>query len=429
MKVLVVGGGGREHALVSRLASNSSTSEILCAPGHPGIAESAECIPIGVDDIAGLVELASERRPDLVVVGPEAPLAAGLADALDQFAVFGPSAGGARLESSKSYAKDLMRSKGIPTANSVSFGDPGEAIHYVRKLDRPVVVKADGLAAGKGVTVCDSPEEAAEAIRQAMVGLRFGSAGNTVLIEERLFGPELSMLAFCDGRTVLPMQPAQDFKRALDGDRGPNTGGMGSYSPVPACTADVFDEAVGSVLEPIAEALRERGERYVGVIYAGLMLTEEGLKVIEFNCRFGDPETQALLPRLRSDLAEVMIASVEGSLGGASLEWSRQACVTVVASSGGYPDKPDFPTGFPIEGLTGSSPGDGVAVFHSGTALKDGRVVTAGGRVLSISALGPDIAQARKKAYEHMEQISFEGMHIRSDIAAEASRLETAQPA
>lgn len=421
MRVLVIGGGGREHALVWALSRSSSVNEIICAPGNPGIAALAECFSVKSGDIEGLVDLAQRVHPDLVVVGPEAPLAAGLADALrDEFAVFGPTASGARLESSKSYAKELMASKAIPTAASASFTRAGEAIEYVEKLNRPVVVKADGLAAGKGVAVCDDVNQAAAAIEQAMVGLRFGPAGTKVLIEDRLSGPELSILAFCDGKSVLPMQAAQDFKRALDGDRGSNTGGMGSYSPVPVCTPQVFEQAVDSVLEPIAEALAEHGERYVGVIYAGLMLTEDGLKVIEFNCRFGDPETQALLPRLDSDLAEVMVASVEGSLAGAALQWSNDACVTVVAASRGYPDEKEFETGFPIRGLPDGGAGEGVLVFHSGTGLKDGQVVTAGGRVISVSALGTGIAEARAKAYEHMKGISFQGMHYRTDIAAAA---------
>lgn len=422
MRVLVVGSGGREHAIVWALSRSASVTEIVCAPGNPGIAELADCSPEKAEDTKALVELARYRRPDLVVIGPEAPLAAGLADVLSEdFAVFGPRASGARLESSKSYAKGLMAAKAIPTAASASFRRPAEAIAYVRERGRPVVVKADGLAAGKGVTVCENAGQAEAAIDQAMVGLRFGEAGRTILVEDRLFGQELSLLAFCDGKTVLPLQPAQDYKRALDGDGGSNTGGMGSYSPVPICTPDVFDEAVQLVLEPIAQALAEQGETYVGVIYAGLMLTEGGLKVIEFNCRFGDPETQALLPRLKTDLGEVMAACVDGALAGESLDWSSEACVTVVAASRGYPDKKGFPTGLPVTGLGDVGSGEDVLVFHSGTARVEDRVVTAGGRVVSVSALGDDIAQARKKAYEGMNQISFPGMHYRTDIAARAA--------
>lgn len=412
--------------MVWALGRRSSVDEILCAPGNPGIARVAECVPVNADNIDGLIELSGRRRPDLVVVGPEAPLAAGLADALgEDFAVFGPRSSGARLESSKTYAKKLMADAGIPTAGSRSFRRPDEAIRYVREREGPVVIKADGLAAGKGVTVCEDEEQAVAAIEQAMVGRRFGDAGATILVEDRLSGPELSVLAFCDGKTVLPMQPAQDFKRALDADRGLNTGGMGSYSPVPVCTPAVSEEAVQAVLEPIAAALAEQGESYVGVIYAGLMLTEQGLKVIEFNCRFGDPETQALLPRLETDLAGVMMAAVEGTLAGTALRWRPDACVTVVAASDGYPDRQSFATGFPISGLPGP-PGGDVLVFHSGTAMKGEQVVTAGGRVISVSALGPDIARARKKAYEQMDRISFQGMHYRSDIAASAADLEAA---
>lgn len=429
-----MGGGGREHALVWALARSSSVGDIVCAPGNPGIAQLADCVNVKAADIEGQVDLARRQRPDLVVIGPEAPLAGGLSDALSpDFAVFGPSAGAARLESSKLYAKGLMAAKSIPTAACASFDRPADAMRYVLERDRPVVVKADGLAAGKGVTVCATSADATRAIQQAMVDMRFGEAGSTVLIEERLYGPELSILAFCDGKTVLPMQPAQDYKRVLDGDLGSNTGGMGSYSPVPACTPEVFDEAVTRVLEPVAEVLHERGETYVGVIYAGLILTGEGLKVIEFNCRFGDPETQALLPRLQTDLAQLMLACVERSLAGERLDWRPEACVSVVAASQGYPDQANFATGFAISGLAGPGEGDGegdedVLIFHSGTALREHQVVTAGGRVVSISALGAGIAQARKKAYETMKGISFQGMHFRTDIAAAAAALDTDRP-
>jgi len=418
-----VGGGGREHALVWALSHSSRVDEIVCAPGNPGIAELAECVPTQADDMSHLVELARSLRPGLVVVGPEAPLVAGLADSLERFApVFGPTSSGARLEGSKSFAKELMAAKSIPTAESQVFDQAEQAIAYVEQLGGPAVVKADGLAAGKGVTVCDDVEAAREAITKTMVDMRFGEGGSRVVVERRLTGPELSILAFCDGKTVLPMQAAQDFKRALDSDRGSNTGGMGSYSPVPVCTPSVFQQAQDLVLDPIAEALADQGTHYVGVIYAGLMLTEEGMKVIEFNCRFGDPEIQALIPRLDSDLAELMMASIEGSLAGMNPEWKNESCVTVVAASEGYPDELRISTGFPIDGLAAAGQTDGVVVFHSGTASKSGKVVTAGGRVLSISALGPDIARARDRAYAAMSKISFHGMQFRTDIAAVAAQ-------
>ncbi|MGI8426756.1 MAG: phosphoribosylamine--glycine ligase [Actinomycetota bacterium] len=427
MKALVIGGGGREHALVWALSRSSRVGEIVCAPGNPGISELAECVATRADDISHLVELARSIRPDLVVVGPEAPLVAGLADALERHApVFGPSSSGARLEGSKAFAKDLMASKSIPTAESRTFDNAGEAFSFVEDFGRPVVIKADGLAAGKGVTVCDDTAAARDAITKTMVDLRFGEAGSRIVVEERLTGPELSILAFCDGKTVLPMQAAQDFKRALDSDLGSNTGGMGSYSPVPVCTPSIFRQAQDVVLGPIAEALAEQGTHYVGMIYAGLMLTDEGLKVIEFNCRFGDPEIQALIPRFDSDLAEVMAASIEGSLAGMELKWKPDSCVTVVAASEGYPDEPRISTGFPIEGLTEAGQQDRVVVFHSGTGTKTGRTVTAGGRVLSISALGVDIAEARDRAYAAISKISFHGMQFRSDIAAVADSRVTA---
>ncbi|MGH2809924.1 MAG: phosphoribosylamine--glycine ligase, partial [Actinomycetota bacterium] len=357
-----------------------------------------------------------------VVVGPEAPLVAGLADALEgKTKVFGPTAAGARLEGSKSFAKQLMAEKGIPTASARSFSDPVAAISYVHELGGRVAVKADGLAAGKGVTVCDDPAEAEAAIREAMIDGRFGEAGATVLVEERLHGPELSILAFCSGKTVLVMQAAQDFKPVSEGNKGPNTGGMGSYSPVPIASEKIRRQAVEEILEPIAAAVEERSGGYVGVIYAGLMLTAQGLKVIEFNCRFGDPETQALLPRLESDLAEVMMAAVDGDLAGAKLRWSEHSCVCVVAASKGYPQDPDMRTGLAISGLDTAAELKDVVVFHSGTGFSPqspDTVVTAGGRVLSVSGLGPGVEEARNNAYRALNMISFEGMHYRKDIAA-----------
>jgi len=314
-----------------------------------------------------------------------------------------------------------MASKRIPTARARWFDDPQAALTYAEGLGSKVVVKVDGLAAGKGVTVCDDAGQARTAIDDAMVARRFGEAGARVLIEERLHGPELSILAFVDGKSVLPMAPAQDFKRIFDGDEGPNTGGMGSYSPVPVCTPQVSQQVVDQVLEPIAEALLEQGENYVGVIYAGLMLSEAGLRVIEFNCRFGDPETQAIPPRLTSDLAEVMSACVEGCLPSVKLEWSNQACVCVVAASPGYPVTTSA-EGAAISGVAAAEQMPGVSVFHSGTKLRDGTLVTAGGRVLSVSALGENLAEAQKRAYQALKHISFEGMQHRTDIASAAAR-------
>lgn len=421
MKVLVVGGGGREHALAWALARSPSVTEVHAAPGNPGIARLATCHPVGVGDIPGLVDLAASLGTDLVVIGPEAPLAAGLADALEMrgIAAFGPKKSGARLEASKTFAKQIMEFAQIPTAHARTFESARAAVAYVEELDCPVVVKADGLAAGKGVTVCDGPGDAKAAILEAMEQHRFGDAGNSVLIEERMEGPELSILAFCDGVTVLPLPAAQDFKRSLDGDRGPNTGGMGSYSPVPIATDGVIDQAMDQILNPVASQLAQMGRHYVGVIYAGLMLTSAGLKVVEFNCRFGDPETQAILPRLESDLGELMIATTQGSLAGMKVACSDQACVSVVAASGGYPEADPLKTGFEITGLEEAEK-LGVQIFHSGTTEREGKLVTSGGRVLSVSALGDDIRGARELAYRALGEISFDGMRHRSDIASMA---------
>ena len=435
MIVLVVGGGGREHALAWALARSPSVSEVHAAPGNPGIAGVAQCHPVGVGDIAGLTDLAVHLGAGLVVIGPEAPLAAGLADALMERGVtaFGPRKSGARLESSKTFAKQVMEFAGIPTAGARSFVSAADAISYVEELAGPVVVKADGLAAGKGVTVCDGPSDARAAIVEAMEQRRFGNAGSTVLIEERMTGPELSILAFCDGSTVLPLPAAQDFKRSLEGDLGPNTGGMGSYSPVPIATDGVLDQAMDQVLQPVVDQLAKMGRTYVGVIYAGLMLTAAGLKVVEFNCRFGDPETQAILPRLESDLGELMAASTEGSLAGMKVSCSERACVCVVAASGGYPEADPLPTGFEISGLE-SAEVPGVQVFQAGTALvprgaggageQTQKLVTSGGRVLAVSALGDDLAAARDLAYRSLAGIHFEGMRYRSDIAQQAAEQQ-----
>ncbi len=424
MRLLVVGGGGREHALAWTLARSPSVTEVHAAPGNPGIAQVAQCHAVGLGDIGALTDLVAHLGVDLVVIGPEAPLAAGLADALlDRgIAAFGPRKSGARLESSKTFAKQVMEFAGIPTAEARSFETAGQAIEYVEKLGGPVVVKADGLAAGKGVTVCDGLSDARAAILDAMEQRRFGDAGSTVLVEERMTGPELSILAFCDGATVLPLPAAQDFKRSLDDDQGPNTGGMGSYSPVPIATDGVLDQAMDQVLKPVADQLAKMGRTYVGVIYAGLMLTAVGLKVVEFNCRFGDPETQAILPRLQSDLGELMAASTQGSLSGMKVSCSDRACVSVVAASGGYPEADPLPTGFVISGLEAAAQLPGVQIFHAATAERDGELITSGGRVLSVSALGDDIAAARSLAYRALGNISFEGMRYRTDIAERTAR-------
>jgi phosphoribosylamine--glycine ligase len=426
MRVLLVGGGGREHALAWGLSKSPAVDSLVCAPGNAGMAALGECVPVKDGDIEGLTALAVERRADLVVVGPEAPLVAGLADALRARGVkaFGPGRRGAMLEGSKSYAKRLMHERGIPTAEAATFERAADALAHLERVGAPVVVKADGLAAGKGVTVCEDAGTARTAILEAMEGGRFGEAGRRVVLEERLQGAELSVLAFSDGRTILPMQAARDFKRAHDGDRGPNTGGMGSYSPVPACTPELMDRIAREILDPIGAAVAAEGEPYVGVIYAGLMLTTDGPKVIEFNCRFGDPETQALIPRLGSDLAEAMLACVDGSLAGLRLAWRPEACVTVVAASEGYPGS--YATGLPIRGLEEAAKVPDAVVFHAGTrAGDDGSVLTAGGRVLAASGLGAGIEAARRRAYEALSVVSFDGMWSRGDIASSAAALRS----
>lgn len=422
MRVLIVGNGGREHALAWGLSKSPAVTELIAAPGNPGIANAARLAPVSATDVEGLRRLAMETQPDLVVVGPEAPLVAGLADALkaEGIRVFGPGAAGARIEGSKSYAKALMVRHGIPTADARTFSDIEGAKERVRDLEGLAVIKADGLAAGKGVTVCTTVEEADAALEEAMTKKRFGEAGATVLVEELMQGEELSVIALTDGKTVLAMPAAQDYKRLYEQDRGPNTGGMGSYSPVPACTPQVWDQAITGILEPVVGALGEDGEPYVGAIYAGLMITPDGVRVVEFNCRFGDPETQALIPLMDTDLAEAMMACVDGGLSGIDWSWSDEICVSVVAVSEGYPAADPVPSGYPIVGLDEASAVTGIPVFHAGTALKDGRTVTAGGRVLSVSATGNNVATARERAYQGLTQIHFEGMKFRTDIAERA---------
>jgi len=394
---------------------------VIAAPGNAGIESIARCVPLEVSDVAGLVELAGRERIDLTVVGPEAALAAGLVDALAErgLRAFGPTAAAARIEGSKAWAKELCVRHGIPAPRSETFTDVTTAIMHLDAFEPPYVVKADGLAAGKGVVIAPTRREAVEAIEACLVDRAFGQAGDTVILEDHLAGREVSVLALTDGRTVVPLDPAQDFKRALEGDRGPNTGGMGAYSPVPFLDAATLARIRADILEPTVRALEAEGAPYGGVLYAGLMLTEAGPAVLEFNARFGDPETQAVIPRLEGDLAETLLACAEGRLAGSAPGWTSEACVTVVLASGGYPGA--YETGVPIEGLEEAGKFDKVEVFHAGTARRDGRVVTAGGRVLAVSALGEDLADARRRAYEACGLISFEGRHLRTDIAKEAA--------
>lgn len=421
MRILIVGQGGREHAIGWRLSQNPTVDRLFAAPGNAGLEEVATCVHVAATDIPGIVELVDREGIDLTVVGPEAPLVAGLVDELDRhgFRAFGPTADGARIEGSKAWAKELCEKHGIPAPRSRSFTEPADAIESLDAMEPPYVVKADGLAGGKGVTIAGSKAEAVQAIEDRLVRRSFGKAGARVLVEEHLSGREVSAVAVTDGRAVVPLMLAQDFKRALDGDEGPNTGGMGAYSPVPFVEDEMQSRIVDDVLKAAVAAMDTEGIQYRGALYAGLMLTEEGPKVLEFNCRLGDPETQAVLPRLTSDLGESLLACVEGNLGVYRLGWSPLACVTVVLASGGYPD--NHPTGLPITGLEDAASIPDVMVFHAGTTRRDGRVVTAGGRVLAVSALGDDLAAARRRAYEAASLISFEGMQYRKDIAEEAA--------
>jgi len=401
VKVLILGSGGREHALAWKIAQSERLTELHAAPGNPGIAALGRCHPIRMDDVEGLLGLCRQHEIHLVVVGPEAPLVAGIADELRHagVAVFGPSKAAARIEGSKAFAKEVLESAAVPTAAVL------EEVHA------PCVVKADGLAAGKGVFVCHTQEEADTAL------VRARALGGEILVEELLEGEEVSLFALSDGQKVLPLAPAQDFKRLEDGDEGPNTGGMGSYSPVPMLGEDDVEELAGLVHRPVIAELARRGTPFTGLLYAGLMLTDAGPRVLEFNCRFGDPETQALLPRLGGDLLEVLAAAAHGELAGVELDAGSLAAVTVVLAARGYPDDPE--SGIPIGGVEVAS-ATGALVFHAGTALRHGQLVSAGGRVLDVVGTGGSVSDAREQAYAAVEQIDFPGAQFRTDIAAKA---------
>jgi phosphoribosylamine---glycine ligase len=424
LDVLVVGGGAREHALVRSLAKSPRIGRLVCAPGNAGIQRDAETVAVSAEDVGGLLALVERERFDLTVVGPEAPLVAGLADELRGrgFVVFGPGAAGARLEGSKAFAKQVMDAARVPTANAATFTDHGQALAYLRARGTPVVVKADGLAAGKGVIVAQDPAQAEAALAECFLERRFGDAADTVLIEEFLEGEEVSLLSIVSGARILPLAPAQDYKRIGDGDAGPNTGGMGSYSPVPAVDEGLYRHLVDLVVRPTVGELARRGIDFRGVLYAGLMLTADGPKVLEFNCRFGDPETQALLPRLQTDLLELLWAAATGDALPAVADWRPGAAVGVVMASRGYPASAS--KGDAIRGLERAKALAEVEVFHAATAVSDGNIVTAGGRVLTVTGLGDTFAEARARAYAGVAEISFEGEHHRSDIALRAEKWE-----
>jgi phosphoribosylamine--glycine ligase len=418
VKVLLVGAGGREHALATALARSPSCDELHCAPGNPGIAAVATCHPVAISDHEGIVQLAVELRCGLVVVGPEVPLVAGLADDLRSAGVpvFGPGAAAAQLEGSKAFAKDVMEAAGVPTARHRVVTDPAAIEEAVDALGGACVVKADGLAAGKGVVVAQSREEAIAAARSFLSGEAHGAAGATLVLEELLVGDEVSLLALCDGLSAQPLLPARDYKRVGDGDLGPNTGGMGAMAPVPGFSQAEAERICALAHEPVLAELERRGARFSGCLYAGLMLTADGPRILEFNVRFGDPETQAILPLLEGDLAAALHAVALGQSDPSLVQVASGACVSLVLASAGYPESPRL--GDPITGVEDAAEREGVSVFHSGTALHDGKLVTAGGRVLAISATGPDLATARSRAYAAAGDVQFEGRQLRSDIGA-----------
>ena len=422
MKVLVIGSGAREHALVWKCVQSELVERVFCAPGNGGTGGMARNVPIPATDVVRLVQFAKQERLGLVVLGPEAAVDAGVGDALRDagFNVFGPNRGAGRIESSKAFAKSLMRKAGIPTANYEAFTQSAPAKAWARQRDGLVAVKADGLARGKGVIVCSTPAESDAAIDAMLVEGRFGKSGATIVVEERLDGPELSLLGVTDGTDVMALAPARDFKRAHDGDSGPNTGGMGAYSPPAGVAQAVVDEVVEKVMKPAVRELASSGHEFRGVLYAGVMLTAAGVRTLEFNARFGDPEAQVVLPRLESDFVALALAAAKGGLASfPDLRWSDRACVGVVVASGGYPDDTAMKTGYPIRGLAEMP--KGVLVFHAGTRFEPGRgLVTDGGRVVTAVALGDTVAQARETALSGARQVRFEGAFFRTDIAREA---------
>ncbi|WP_462331550.1 phosphoribosylamine--glycine ligase [Schwartzia sp. (in: firmicutes)] len=420
MKIAVIGGGGREHALAWKLSQSKHTEKLYALPGNPGMADIAECVAgIDIEDNDAIVKFAKDKGIDLVVIGPEVPLTNGVVDALTEAGIkaFGPTGKAAELEGSKVYAKLVMKRYGIPTARYEVFGDAGRARVYVRQMRQPFAIKADGLAAGKGVILTKDADEAVAAIDTIMTDKAFGEAGSRVVIEEFMQGEEASVLAFTDGKTIIPMVPSQDHKAVYDGDKGPNTGGMGTYAPAPVITPEVMERVKKEILEPMVEAMNKEGRPYKGCLYAGLMITDKGPKVVEFNARFGDPETQVVLPLLKSDLVEVMLACIDGTLDKTPIEWSDGAAVCVVMASGGYPGS--YEKGKEITGLDAAK-ADGDIVFHAGTKLADGKIVTNGGRVLGVVGQAENIKAAVDKAYEGVKKISFEKEYHRTDIAHRA---------
>ena len=417
MKILVVGSGGREHAIVRKLKESSQVEAVYCAPGNGGISRDAECFPVNAMDKEGMLSLAKEKAVDLVFVAPDDPLAAGMVDFLEDAGIpcFGPNAAAAEIEASKVFSKNLMKKYGIPTAGYEVFSDPTQALDYIKAQGKyPAVIKADGLALGKGVVIAQNEEEAKAALHSIMEDKIFGDSGTQVVVEEFLTGPEVSVLAFTDGKTLCPMVSSMDHKRAYDGDKGPNTGGMGTISPNPFYSDEVAKECMEKIFQPTVAAMNAEGRPFKGCLYFGLMLTPDGPKVIEYNSRFGDPETQVVLPRLKTDFAEIVKAVAEERLSQLSIQWSEQASACVVMASGGYPGS--YPKGIEMHGLDENGQVDGVTVYHAGTKYENGKFLTNGGRVLGVTALGDTLDQALDTAYAAVEKISFEGAMYRKDI-------------
>ena len=420
MRVLVVGSGGREHALIKKIKESSKVDYIACCPGNGGISYDAECFNVGATDIDGVVALAKQISADLVVVAPDDPLVMGMVDALNNagFATFGPKANAAIIEGSKVFSKELMQKYHIPTAEYKVFDNADEVMAYIKeKNEFPTVIKADGLALGKGVIIPESLEEAEAGVKEIMEDKIFGDSGNNVVVEEFLTGPEVSVLAFTDGKCVKPMVSSMDHKRALDGDKGLNTGGMGTVSPNPYYTDEVAKECMEKIFIPTIEAMNKEGRTFKGCLYFGLMITPKGPKVIEYNCRFGDPETQVVLPRLKTDIVDIFEAINNETLSDLDIEWDERACTCVIMASGGYPKS--YPKGIEIKGLSDGQL-DGVSVYHAGTKLDGDKLVTSGGRVLGVTALGDTLENALEKSYDGVKQISFDGAHYRNDIGKRA---------
>ena len=415
MSVLVIGGGGREHAICVALAKSPKTGKLYCIPGNAGISQVAECVPsIGVMEFEKIAQfVAAHKDITMTVVAPDDPLAAGLVDYLEErgFRAFGPKANAAIIEGSKAFSKHLMTKYGIPTAEYREFTDYAEAAEYVKNAEYPLVVKADGLALGKGVIICQNVQEGEEAVREMMVDKKFKDAGNKIIVEEFLVGKEVSVLCFTDGQTIVPMVSSQDHKRAHDNDEGLNTGGMGTFSPSKVYTPQLADEVYRDIILPTMNAMNSEGRPFKGVLYFGLMITKKGAKVLEYNARFGDPETQVVLPRLKTDLYEIFDAIIDTRLSDIDIQWTDDACVCVILASGGYPES--YKKGVPI--TIGKLPKD-IVLYHAGTAFKDGQLVTSGGRVIGVTAKGKDIEEARKKAYDAIKNIHFDGMFYRHDI-------------